>query len=243
MEIYKGTGVLKTGDKKVTKSIGALLIAMSKNVSALTNETITIWIERVNRGNVFLATSVKLQDFIALTSYGTENVQSSNDYKSIALCELTPDGAGLHLNEGESLQFKLEGLIAGDTYAIYGIEEPTTTMDFYLFDRKTVASEDVQRRLTVEGNELVIFNTQSVNEFMIGYGNGVSIKYSPFELQTITRDVDPIFSIVDDGTVTQGLPNRIIMPVFGIEFVEFQKEAGTLIVLTSRTNTNLLDIQ
>jgi hypothetical protein len=63
MESYIATGRTKTDEQKITKSIASLIICSTKTVDELTNENITVWIERVNGSNVYLAQSVKLSDF------------------------------------------------------------------------------------------------------------------------------------------------------------------------------------
>lgn len=236
------TGVTKTNEIRCTKSISALLICHSETIDSLSNQLITLWIERVNRSNVYLATNVRLKDFIALTNFGVESIQSNASFGTIAICELSSNG-NVKLNEGEVLKFKLDGLTPAHTVTVYGIEEPLSNHDFHTFDRKTVASEDLQRKISVENTELSIFKTIGVNEIAVEYGNGTSIRYSPFELMVISRDVDTVFAIDDTGVIVQGLPDTIILPTIGVASLEFQKNAGTLIEVTSRVTKNLLDIE
>ena len=237
----KTTGVLKTGEIRCTKSIHALLICSEGLFSELINQTITLWIERVNRSNVYLATNVKLADFIALTNYGADSIQSSKDFGMVAMCQLSED-SNVQLNEGEVLKFKLDGLRALDAFAVYGIEEPTSDYEFYTFDRKTVASEDLQKQISVDASEITIFNTETLEEVTVEFGNGAKIRYLPFELDVVARDVDPIFSIRIDGVVKQGVENKILMPTVGISTLEFSKTEGKMIEVTSRVSKNLLEI-
>ena len=51
MEIYNETGKTKSSSLMITRPIGALLVGMSQPFTALTNETITAFIERANGNN------------------------------------------------------------------------------------------------------------------------------------------------------------------------------------------------
>jgi hypothetical protein len=238
----KTTGILKTNEIRSTKSIHALLLCMNVATDALVNETITVWIERVNRSNVYLATNVKLKAFIALTNFGVDSIQSNSEFATIAMCQLSDDG-NVQLNEGELLKFKIDGLKSTMEMAIYGIEEPNSSFDFYTFDRKNISSEDTQRVVSVENSELTHFSTATVEEIGVAYGNGVTLRYLPFELSIVTRDIDPTFHLMANGTTTQGLSNEIILPTVGIATLEFQKTPGTLVEVTSRISKNLLEIE
>ena len=237
----KTTAVLKTGEVRSTKSIHALLIATIGGFDALTNELITIWVERVNRSNVYLATNVKLSDFIALTNFDADSIQSDDEYAMIAICQLA-ENSNVQLNEGEQIKFKIDGLRSAETYAVWGLEEPASDYDFYTFDRKTIASEDLQKVVTLDNSEVTVFSTNSVEEITIEYGNGAKTRFTPFELRTVTRDVDPVFIVGRGGIVSQGIANKIVLPSFGVKSIEIAKSVGTLVEVTSRVSSNLLNV-
>lgn len=239
MEIYNATGVLKTGELKVNKSIGSLIICSSRALSALTNEIITIWIERANGSNESIATNIPLVDFVMLSVYGGESVQSNATFNMMAVCEIAPEGS-VRLYEGESLKFKVDSLIAGETYAFYGIEEPLSSDHVFMFEKKTVASEDTSKKLDVAGFDLAVVNTlASVDTLSYQYANKEVVKYLPIELQVLSRDVDPIQSIANDGTVEQSIGTLVTLPLLAVDQIEVQKVAGTLINFTLRTSKEL----
>jgi hypothetical protein len=74
MEIYNSQGRLKTGELKITKSISSLILCSTKSINELGSENVTIWIERVNGSNVYIAQSVKLVDYVMLTNYGSDAI-------------------------------------------------------------------------------------------------------------------------------------------------------------------------
>ena len=236
MELYKGTGVTKTGEIKVSKSIGGLIIASSKTMEQLANETITAWIERANGSNIEIATNIPLNQFILACTYGGESVQSDADYNLIAVCEVAHEGS-VRLFENESLKFKLDGLTPGTTYAVNGVENPVDSDSMYKFELKTIASEDPNKKIDVRGYDLAVVNTlTSVDTVSYTFGNKEVVKYTPFELKTLSRDIDPIQVIAVDGTVQQNIGTMVTLPLLAVNDLEFQKSSGTLISITLRTS-------
>ena len=243
MEIYNQTGKLKTDELKITKSISSLIFCSSKGINDFSAENVTIWIERVNGSNIYLAQSVKLVDYLMLTNYGSDAIQSNATFKSIALCELSSEGA-VQLSEGESLKIKLDNLTANQTYAIYSVEDPITTLDFHVFDRKTLASEELQKTLDVKSADLCTIDMHSsIKEILFKFANGTAVKYLPFELITISRDNDPLFAVSQDNTVLQGHTQRVVLPLLEVDFLEFVKDTGAVIEVTTRKSANLLTIE
>ncbi|TXI68908.1 MAG: hypothetical protein E6Q46_00350 [Flavobacterium sp.] len=243
MESYIATGRTKTDEQKITKSIASLIICSTKTVDELTNENITVWIERVNGSNVYLAQSVKLSDFLMLTNFGSDAIQSDATYKTIALCELSSDGA-VQLNEGESLKYKIDSLISTHTYAVYTVEDPVNTLELFLFDRKTIGSEELQKSLDVRNADLCVIDMHpSIKEISFKYENGMQVKFLPFELRTIARDIDPVFSINQNASVSQGHSQKVCLPLVAVNSIEFVKDTGAVIEITTRKAGNLLTIE
>jgi hypothetical protein len=243
MEIYNQKGRLKSDELKITKSISSLIFCTDKSINELNSENITIWIERVNGSNVYIAQSVKLVDYLMLTNYGSDAIQSDKTFKSIALAELSSQGA-VQLSEGESLKIKLDSLTSANTYAIYSVEDPITTLDFHVFDRKTLASEELQKTLEVKSADLCVIDMHgSIKELLFKFSNGTAVKYLPFELTCISRDNDPVFAIQQDNTVLQGHSQRVVLPLLEVDFIEFVKDTGAVIEVTTRKSANLLTIE
>jgi hypothetical protein len=243
MEIYNQKGRLKTDELKITKSISSLIFCTDKNVNDIANENVTIWIERVNGSNIYLAQSVKLIDYLMLTNYGSDAIQSDKTFNVIALCELSSDGA-VQLSEGESLKIKLDGLKSENTYAIFSVEDPITTLDFHMFDRKTLASEELQKTLDVKNADLCVIDmSETIKEILFKFSNGTAVKYLPFELRTISRDNDPLFAISQDNSVLQGHDQRVVLPLLEVDYLEFVKDTGAVIEVTTRKSANLLTIE
>lgn len=229
MKIKSITGVTKVEELQVTKSIGAVIIAIDGlSIEQLTTEKISLYIERANGSNIYLANKIPVLDFILASSYGAEAVQSDSKYETIAMCELAV-GGGIFLAEKESIKIALDGLDSTKTYDIYGIEEPTQTDVLAFFEQKTVASEEFSKKIDVKGYDLAIMTTHAtVQDLVYRFENGKSVKYLPFELQTQSRDLDPIQAVKGTSVLAE-IPTRLSLPLLHIDEIEVNKEQGAVI--------------
>lgn len=239
MKIKSITGVTKSDEITVTKSIGSLVLAVDGlALDALTTEKISVYIERGNGSNVILANKVLLLDFILASTFGGEATQSDATYETVAVCELAVEG-GIFLAEKESIKIVLEDLNALKTYDLYGIEEPSLTNQLYHFEQKTVASEEFSKKVDVLGFDLAVMTTHAtIQDVSYKFTNGQIVKYLPFELQALSRDIDPIQAI--NGTaVLQGVSSRLTLPLLGVESIEINKSQGAVINFVVRTIKNV----
>lgn len=170
-----------------------------------------------------------LKDFILASTYGTENTQSDADNALIALCELADEGS-IYLADKESIKITLEDLIADKRYDLHGIEEPQQTNNLFFFEQKSVASEEFNKKIDVQGFDLAVMTVDdSVSDLSYQYSNGQVVKYLPFELQTLSRDIDPIQAVLADGKVLQGLTDRLTLPLVAVVGIEINKSQGSII--------------
>lgn len=243
MKITTITGKLKSDELPITKSIGGLILCASVPINELLNEKISIYIERGNGNNLIIANKVLLKDFILASSYGTETIQSNADFPLIAMCELAVDG-GIFLAEKETIKISFDDLRAPLTYDVYGIEEPISTNNLYFFEQKTIASEEFSKKIDLSGFDLAIMKTDdTVSDMLFTYylpdGSVSVVKYLPFELEVMSRDVDPIQAINQDGTVSMGVNGRLSLPLHDVLSIEVNKEQGEIINFVVRTTKNV----
>lgn len=234
MKLVSITNKTKSDEIVITKAVGSLAFATSCAHADLLNEKITVTVERANGSNEILMNKVSLKDFVIHCSFGSEAIQSSSAFPMIALCDLTPNGS-IYLAEKELLKVQLDDLRTTITYDVYGIEEPIFTNEVYSYELKTVASEDVTKKLDVRGFDLaVITNSSTISDISYTYDNGQVVKYTPFELNFLATDIDPLMAVKSDGTVVQNLSDRIALPLFGVNIIEVNKSQGTVINLLVR---------
>ncbi|MDD5151419.1 MAG: hypothetical protein PHC28_13255 [Flavobacterium sp.] len=239
MKIISLTGVLKSAELTVTKAISGLIFATNLKLSELLNEKISVYIERANGNNVILVNKVNFKDFLLASTYGSEAIQSDANFGCIALCELG-HLAGIHLAEKESIKIQLDDLRAVNTYELYGIEDPFQTNELYHFEQKSVAIEEVNKKVDVKGFDLAIMTMDaSITDVSYTFENGQVVKYLPFELQSLSTDIDPIQSINVDGTVSQRLGGRLALPLLHVDFIEINKAQGSIINFVVRTIKNV----
>lgn len=235
MKIYDATGVTETPQIKVSKSVNAIIICGSLLPSELTDETISIFIERPNQPNFQIATAVPMVDFLMLANYGSDAIQSNATFGTIALCELCEDGAPI-LKEGETLQVKLSGLKSAKTYQMYATEDAVTVEHTFFFERKSISQEDTVKTINVENCDLCVIDLKpTISEVTLRYRGGNTTRYTPFELQTISRDIDPVFAISSAGAVSQGLATKTTLPLVGVVEIEIVKIPGDLITVCTRS--------
>lgn len=239
MKITTLTGVLKSNELTVTKSIGSLILCFDGNLDALLNEKISAYIERANGSNVILANKVNLKDFILSSTYGGEAVQSNADFGTIAVCEIAHEGS-IYLAEKESIKIVLEDLRSAHTYELYGIEHAVPTNDLYFFEQKSVASEEVNKKVDVKGFDLAIITMDNtVSDISYSFENGQVVKFLPFELRALSVDVDPVQYLKNDGTVSQVLEGRLALPLVHVDFIEINKSQGQIVNFVVRTIKNV----
>jgi hypothetical protein len=65
------------------------------------------------------------------------------------------------------------------------------------------------------------------------------VKYLPFELEVMSRDVDPIQAINQDGTVSMGVDGRLSLPLHDVLSIEVNKQQGQIINFVVRTTKNV----
>ena len=240
MKIATITNKTNSGELSVSKSIGNLIIATDVAVGGFRIEKVTIYIERANGNNVYLANKVDLASFILASTYGSSAVQSSKDYKQIALCELAVDG-GIFLDEKETLKIEFDGLDVTKKYDLFGVEEPEISNLLYFFENKSVSSEDTNKKIQLtEFDMMVLNNDDTISDISLTFANRQVIKYLPFELEILSKDIDPIsvFGEVHGhglSTVSLGYPRKLCLPLISVDFLEMNKEQGELVNFMVRT--------
>lgn len=254
MRVYpKTTGVTKTSDLPITKPVGSLVIYTDKLPNAIVNELITVYVERANGDNTELLTRVPLIDFMMISTFGNPAIQfrgtkNDGDFKSVALCELTPNGA-IYLNDNERIKVVLEGLNPANNYMIDGVEEPVTTNEIYKFDRKSALAGESARKFNVLKYDTICFtNPQAIEEIVLEYDNGRTTRHSYDELVSIANDTDPQFYTSEFGLTIQQMgvasyyngtnlltlssPDKLVFPLVGVREMEIIKTESELVQFT-----------
>lgn len=241
MKIYSGTGTISTQTLKVQKSIESLIICSDKTPDQIQNETITVYIERSNMPNKYFCNAMPLIDFIMLTNYGNDAIVSSSTLNTIAKCNLSDEGA-VRLLDGEVLNIIINGLNSAKTYEVHTIEDPILVEEFFKFDRKTCAIDDTVKTVNVKDADLCVIDLPaSVQDVTFKFVDGSTTKHTPFELQIMSKDIDPVFALSFDGKVIQNHPTKVAFPLDGVKEIEVVKSVGDLVTITTRTTNFLTD--
>ena len=232
MEIYNETAKTKTNALLVTRPIGALVIGMSQPFSALSNETITAFIERANGNNTEICTDFPLSAFMALSTAGGEAI-FQDDTHTRSLCEICEEGA-INLQETEAIKIKLDGLKSGVTYTINGLEYPATSNSVVRLTRKNILDGETEKRYEVSEQELMIIEgIDNILEMNVSFANGTTCKYVPEEIKAISRDFDAIKSVKVgmSPSASYDLPNLVTYHLVAVNSVDIKKKSVGAVTL------------
>lgn len=239
MEIYNGTGKTTTGTMLLTKSISTIIIGSSLAFDELTTEMIRVEIERANGSNFEITKGLmSLKDFILANTYGEDAITSdvARNLDLVAVCEISNEGS-IHLFEKDVIKVTLTGLISAETYVLNGIEEPQTSTEIYSFEHKSMSSDDTNKDFNVSGYDILVLDKSStIEEINYTFNNGQVVKYSLYELECMSKAIDPVAYVKKDGTVKSSFSDKIQLPLLAVENLNIRKSQGTVINLILRNH-------
>lgn len=229
MNHYDQTGVLKSGEQRISRPVSALLVEASQAFTAFTNEKATIYIERAGGNNSYICTNVPLSALLPLSAYGVPNIiEESGAVRSVVPLA---DGA-IELGENESIKFSLTDLKSTVTYKVSSIESHESASAPFMFDRKVMNSDETAKKFEIPNfSALMMDNFDQVTQIFVTHSNGKTTKYDPSEIKAIAEISDPFYLIVD-GVAKHSPTNGVILNVNGVTAIELQKNAGTAVNLT-----------
>jgi len=236
MEIFNSTGknISKSDTILVTKGIGSLLVSTTLEVDSLTTESIEAFIERAS-GNVPITEGVmSLKDFILLTTFNGDAVTSDESYKTTAECEICEDGS-IHLQEKEVIKIKLTGLKSAESYILNTVEMPQSSEKVLQFSNRSMNADERQKAFDVYDCDLALLdNSNTIEEVAYTFLNDVVVRYTLHELRILSRSVDPVGYVKQDGTVKSAFASKLQLPLFGVKNIEIRKSQGAIINLLTR---------
>ncbi|OCB78822.1 hypothetical protein [Flavobacterium crassostreae] len=239
MEIFKKTGVKESGIIPVTKGVSTLILALEKEYKDLTTETIRVEIERANGTNFEITKGLmSLKDFLLATTYGEDALVSDlpRGFGLVATCEIALNGA-IHLFEKDVIKVELKGLDETKKYQINGIEEPLTTTQIFSFEHKSMGSEDTNKDFNVEGYDILVLDKDdSIEEINYSFDNGKIVKYSLFELEVLSKSIDPVAYVKSNNSIQSSFPDKIQLPLIAVVNVNIRKTQGKTINLILRNH-------
>ncbi|WP_300976891.1 hypothetical protein [Flavobacterium sp.] len=237
MEIFnsKGKNLTKSDVLLVTKPIGSLIVSSSLDFDALTNEQIEIFVERIS-GNVPVTNGLMfLKDFLLLTTFNGDALTSDAVYKLTAECEIAEDGA-IALSEKDVIKIRLANLKGNETYVLNTIEMPQLSPKEPLrFDNRSMNADERQKSFDIYDCDLALLDdSETIEEVSYTFLNDVVVRYTMHELRVLSRGVDPVAYVKQDGTVKSTLLNKLQLPLFGVKAIEIRKTQSQIVNLITR---------
>lgn len=236
MEIFNSSGknTTKSDLLLVTKPIGAILVSSSVAVDDLTTESIEVFVERLEGNKQITEGVMALKDFILMTTFNGDAVTSDENFQTTAECELAEGGA-ISLNEKDVIKIKLTGLKASQTYQLNTVEMPQLSDKILQFSNRSMNADEKQKAFDVYDCDLaVIDNSNTIEEVSYTFLNDVVVRYTLHELRVLSRSVDPVAYVKNDGTVKSLFTDKLQLPLFGVKNIEIRKSQGTIINLLTR---------
>jgi hypothetical protein len=236
MEIFtsKDKNLVKSEILLQTKAIGALIISTDVDINDMDNEQIKIEVERLEGNLEITKGSMSLRDFILLTTFNGDAVTSDATYKTTAECEICEDGA-IQLADKDVIKIQLTGLNPERTYVLNGIEMPQTSPKVLSFDNKSMAADEKNKTFDVYDADLCLLdNSNDIEECAYTFLNDVVVRYTMHELRVLSRSVDPVGYVKQDGTVISMFQEKLQLPLFGVKTIEIRKTQGTIVNLLIR---------
>lgn len=228
MEIYNGTGKLKTGEQRVNRPIDSILIESDETIANLQNETLVAFIEKTDGNDVQIAINSNLRRTLLLAEFGNTSMDTTSGISSII-----PIGLGGYpaLNEKESLKFALNSIKDAKTYSINGIESPIESDGLvYAYEEKVVLADEVRKELNVSSfDTMALEGINSVSDINITYRNmgkgEKTIKLTQKELKAIYFDIEE----------KRRIDNILVFPIADIVKLDINKDSGTALNITMRS--------
>lgn len=236
MEIFNSSGknITKSETLLITKAIGSIIVSTNVEVDSLTTEEISIEVEKQTGNQEITKGFMLLKDFILLTTYNGDAVTSDEVYKTTAECEICEDGA-IHLEEKDVIKIQLKGLKTANVYVLNGIESPQTTQKSLSFENKSMSADEKSKTFDVYDSDLVLMdNKAEIEEVAYTFVNDVVVKYTLHELRVLSRSVDPIGYVKQDGTTKSAFSGKLQLPLLSVKSIEIRKSQGSIVNLIVR---------
>lgn len=241
-EIIQATGVTEF-KASITKGVGSLILYSTKSLNAFSSELISLMVERSGGGNIEITQGfVSLKKFILAATYGTDAVTCDSTFETIAVLELALRGA-VDLKENDRLMIGLKGLDPNKTYIIDGFEEPNGSDDVYMYEEKTVPSDQKNYDVATSNYDiLVIEDLAAVTELNFTHENGVVTKHTLRELRAMSQDNDPVAYIQKNGKVIASYGDFLQIPLLSIKSINIRKTDDTQINFFMRKDVQLVQL-
>lgn len=251
------TGVTQSEEIVITKGFSDLIVCFDGYFEQLLNERISLYVEQKD-GTIDIARQVLLKDFVLLGTFNEDTIQhgtfEGQKYMTIAKIELTEDNGFINLVDTESIKIKLTDLDSDQIYSLHSIESHFPTQEVNMYQRKTIASNQTEQEYFVKGFDLCSLQMHlTIEEIEFRMDNGATIKMTPFELKTEANSIDVIkyfkkqnLATPLGGTATiyepiHELTDRVVFPLYGVDYMKIRKNTGTDIDLHMRIDQSDYD--
>lgn len=234
------TSVKKTTTVNVNLSKGfqSILFLLSLRLYDLTNEMISIKIQRPNRGDVELTNGfVNLLQLLLVGNFSQKTVSFFDIFNTSVILDLSQFGA-IKLQDGEQVLIALKGLKATETYILDTIDSPVESDKFPEYVTRPFNSELTEVECDLSNTQIACFSDDdNIDEIILTMDNAVQVRYTPRELKNELQSTFPISYIGSDSKIIPYPTNFYVLPTLGIDHITIRKSPGTNVVFFTKLNS------
>jgi hypothetical protein len=98
-----------------------------------------------------------------------------------------------------------------------------------------MSSDDKEKNFEVYHCDLVLLdNIDDIQEVSYTFLNENVVKYTMHELRVLSRSIDPVAYVKQDGTIKGAFASKLQLPLFGVKSIQVRKEQGKIVNLLMR---------
>lgn len=240
-EIINVTGVTER-EVSVQKGIGALALYTTTKMDDISNEMISLQIERNGKSNIEITQGfVSLKSLLLACTYGSDAIGAMKpNFETVAVIELAEMGA-IELGAQDKFKIGLKGLDPDQTYILDGHEEPITSHEIFMYEEKIVPIDQANYDVNVEHYDILVINDDpNITELNFTHDNHVVTKHTLRELRAMSQDNDPVAYVQLDGRVQSSYNGFLQIPVKGMLSINVRKATGSIVKFFMRKDVDLV---
>jgi hypothetical protein len=98
-----------------------------------------------------------------------------------------------------------------------------------------MSSDDKDKNFEIAHCDLCLLdNSDDIQEVSYTFFNDNVVKYTMHELRVLSRSIDPVAYVKQDGTLKSAFQAKLQIPLFGVKSINVRKTQGNIINLLMR---------
>lgn len=229
---------------KAAQGFAALLLVAPytdyfSNQDGFIEATVDIELQRVDGDNIEITKDENLHSLMATFGFTDQCIQQLPENR-IGI-QIPIANGNIEINEGDEFKISIKGLPAllePLTYQLFDIKMPIPATVLFTNEKKVIGRDLVSSTISVDQYDTALFQLgwERIKSVLVTYNNGVSLEYTPQELDSLMVDAQPTLLNTRDYTLERDLPPARVLPLEFISKFTIRKDQGghINILLTDR---------